>query len=486
MPNKRIEFLFDAVLDSSKILISDKSKDKVINEVLAILGHAANVDRCYIFENEYVNDTLTSFSYQWEWQKSGVTPQIDNESLQNISWDDFAELRAILEKEQCFYTNVCDIKDHDAFKEGLEAQQIKSVVFTPVIFDGFFWGFIGFDDCVNEREWTNFEIKTLYSISANLGAYLKRMELSNQFNAHNIELEKQRIFYETIFDNIPTDVVVLDPHQKYVYINKHAIKDDALRNWIIGKDDYDYCKYRNKPIEIAQEREARFNKMLQNRQAYYFEEVFDLPDGLVKTHFRFLHPVFNESDQLEMVIGYGFDITELKQQEEKIRILTHAFENASDGMALVNKSGKFTYINKAFEVIYEMPFDEIKQINCFSLYASFESNIIFKTEFLKLKINDTWQGEINGITKSGKVLYQDISIQRLHKDNYLFIVRDITKLKQYITLLENTNQKLNLAIEATQLAIWELDIVSDKLQYNDIFKQLFQVSLDDNYTANHG
>ena len=98
--------------------------------------------------------------------------------------------------------------------------------------------------------------------------------LEESLEERYLSLEKERDFYKELLDNMPADVGVFNEDQKYLYVNPHAIKDPEMRKWIIGKDDFDYCKSRNIPTTIAKDRRDKFKSFLKNKSTYYsFEET---------------------------------------------------------------------------------------------------------------------------------------------------------------------------------------------------------------------
>ncbi len=129
---------------------------------------------------------------------------------------------------------------------------------------------------------------------------------------------KQRTFYESILNSIPTDIAVFDSSHRYLFVNPIGIKDDELRKWIIGKTDEEYCAYRNKSIEIANGRRAIFNKVIESKKQLSWEETLDLPNGKHEYHLRNLFPVLDEQNEVKLVIGYGLNISERKQIEDKL------------------------------------------------------------------------------------------------------------------------------------------------------------------------
>jgi signal transduction histidine kinase len=58
----------------------------------------------------------------------------------------------------------------------LQAQNIVSILVTPVFIDEVFWGFIGFDDCNHKREWTHTEERLLTTAANTIGATYQRQK----------------------------------------------------------------------------------------------------------------------------------------------------------------------------------------------------------------------------------------------------------------------------------------------------------------------
>lgn len=151
------------------------------------------------------------------------------------------------------------------------------------------------------------------------------------------QVEKQKQFVEDILGNIPSDIAVFDENHRYIFLNKFAIKDDELRTWMIGKDDFDYCKFRNIDDTKARKRRELFNKTVKSKEKHQWLDEHIDKEG--KTHFIFrnLYPHF-EKNKLQFVIGYGIDITERKLIEIQL----------SDALQVVKKTNseleQFAYV----------------------------------------------------------------------------------------------------------------------------------------------
>ena len=65
--------------------------------------------------------------------------------------------------------------------------------------------------------------------------------------------------FESILNSVPIQIVVFDAQHRYLFCNPESIKNETIRTWIIGKDDFEYCAHRGFDVSIAQgRREALF------------------------------------------------------------------------------------------------------------------------------------------------------------------------------------------------------------------------------------
>lgn len=131
------------------------------------------------------------------------------------------------------------------------------------------------------------------------------------------ELDRQKAFYENILNNIPTDIAVFDTDHRYLFVNPTAIRNPDLRQYIIGKDDFEYSQYRKRDDSVARLRREKFLEAKEKAREIRWEDSIEMPDGTVFTHLRRMFPVHDETGQLSMVIGFGLDITDRKELEEK-------------------------------------------------------------------------------------------------------------------------------------------------------------------------
>ncbi|WP_162910692.1 PAS domain-containing sensor histidine kinase [Hymenobacter oligotrophus] len=135
-----------------------------------------------------------------------------------------------------------------------------------------------------------------------------------------LKLAEQREFYESILNHLPADVAVLNAQRRYLFVNPGAIKNPEVRRWIVGKTDFEYCAYRQRPVQMAESRRQLFEQAKNSGQRVAFEEQVVQPDGRTEYAQRHYQPVYDQHGELQMMIGYGSDNTEQRVAEEKLRL----------------------------------------------------------------------------------------------------------------------------------------------------------------------
>ncbi|TDN36169.1 response regulator [Hymenobacter sp. UV11] len=134
------------------------------------------------------------------------------------------------------------------------------------------------------------------------------------------KLAEQQDFYEFVLNQMPCEIAIFDAQFRYLFVNERSVTDPETRKWVIGKNNFEYFAHTKRPRTMAEERHARFEQAVRERQLIMHEESFSRPDG-TRHLLRCLHPVFHPDGSLYLIVGYGLDITERVRAEQT---LTHA------------------------------------------------------------------------------------------------------------------------------------------------------------------
>ena len=150
-----------------------------------------------------------------------------------------------------------------------------------------------------------------------VGDYLLGQETIYRFlclDSYNTD----KISFKRVLDAIPADIVVFDKHHRYSFANRNAIKDKKTREWIIGKDDFEYFSYKNLPKNLAEERRKVFLETVEERKPLSLTEKLKKEGFPDSYHLRIMNPIYESDGRLSMVLGYGLEITELINNQKKL------------------------------------------------------------------------------------------------------------------------------------------------------------------------
>jgi signal transduction histidine kinase len=144
--------------------------------------------------------------------------------------------------------------------------------------------------------------------------------IKNITNARILEdnLRKKTIFNDLVLNNIPADIALFDKDHNYIFINQNGVKNREIREWLIGKNDFDYCSLKGLDNSSAQVRRNYFNEAFKTRKQV--DWVDEINNNGNKTYiFRRFYPFFID-DVFVYMIGYGVDVTELRQAQNELYI----------------------------------------------------------------------------------------------------------------------------------------------------------------------
>jgi len=170
------DMLLDAIARANSILVQGENPDESIEGALGIIGMATKTNRAYIFTNtDHPGYLMPLMSQKYEWTDGTVEKQIDNPYLQNLPYENVCPRWYTTFLSGGIITGI--VREFpDKERSELENRGIKSILTTPIFVDKKLWGFIGFDDCMNERAWSLVEERLITAAANTIGAaYLRKL-----------------------------------------------------------------------------------------------------------------------------------------------------------------------------------------------------------------------------------------------------------------------------------------------------------------------
>jgi PAS domain S-box-containing protein len=231
---RRRDAVLEAVSHAAERLVAAPSWRDAAPILLRELGEATGASRAYLFETGRRADGRRIASQSFEWVAPGITPEIDNQVMQNMC---FAEVGLARFEERCESNELyaANVKDLEPAERVLfEAQEIRALMTVPIFVRGEWWGFIGFDDCFAEREWSPAETDALRTAASLVAAAIEREHAEVVLREHE---QKLRAVFDTALDAI----FINDDQRRYVDVNPAACEYlGVAKDEIVGKriDDF--------------------------------------------------------------------------------------------------------------------------------------------------------------------------------------------------------------------------------------------------------
>jgi len=332
------ESILKAISFSAEQFLKTPDWREKIGLVLERLGREFNASHAYLFEKHPGpnGSILTSLSY--EWTVPGQKPDIDNPDYQNAPLQEEGSERyyQILDSGEPFVGSTSFYAESG--KDQMRPPGIKALLEMRIVVNGNQWGMIGFDDMVNEREWTTMEVDVIKVATNVLGAAIKRQmdeeaiknELTERKRAEQALIFSEEKFSKA-FHTTPVMMSIDDAEGIFIDVNKAFIDKTGFdRGDIIGRRASDLNMW------AALEDRKKIQKLLQEDDSFKDVELgFRNKSG--KTFI-----VLMSSEKLHVndevyTLTSALDITERKQVEAEREKLIDELEAKNEELE------RFTY-----------------------------------------------------------------------------------------------------------------------------------------------
>ncbi len=132
------------------------------------------------------------------------------------------------------------------------------------------------------------------------------------------------------------------------------------------------------------------------------------------------------------VIGTLIDVTELKRNDEKLRMAEKVFENTIEGVVVTDVDGSIQWVNPAFTKITGYSQSEATGQNPIILKSERHKDTFYKDMWRDLENKGQWQGEIWNRRKNGETYPEWLTISAIKDETgktvqYVSIFNDITE-----------------------------------------------------------
>ena len=425
---KNSQKILEAANKCAEKFLAMEDFNETVNEVLTLLGEASGVDRVCIYENFETEGALYT-SQTMEYVKEGVKSHLYSPEYQSISYSKNKLNRWMdtLSKGEAIYGDVKMFPTEEI--EFLKSLNLKSVVAIPVFLSGKWWGFLGFDEFNEDRQWSEAEIEGLKKAAIGIGRGLENW-LAKNF------LKKSEEDFRHLFEYAPTGVVVRTIDGVFMRVNQ-AFCDMVgySPSDLIGK----HYRSITHPEDI--EKELEVAEILINGEAPYtqLEKRYIRKDGdIIHT----LLQVSIQKDQSGIPIHFTAHITDITERKfierERVdieRIYRTIFENANDAIFIEDENENIIDANAHAAELTGYSKEELLKMRTVDLQPK-------EYEKYEMRHDDRFDTRI--IHKDGKTLDVELTVSEIKQGDKVLlisIVRDMTEKKKAEEEMKDAKEK---------------------------------------------
>jgi len=415
------------LVETQILLMRAENPDLVYNQILRLLGEPSGADRAYLFLNHQDDAGNWHMSQKAEWVAEGISSQIDNPELQNLPYDGaFSRWFDVLSRGILITGKVVDFPQIE--QELLLPQEINSLLVLPIITEGMFYGFIGFDNCTSNDSWSVSEIAMLKSASSSISLYEERRRASDA-------LRESQTSLLLMLDQLPAILWTTD-----LDLNITAIRGSEVSGI------------------NTETRDAVMNSMFKGEHAARFIEAHKEAAEGIATAFEvklssltfqaYVEPLTDHSGNVVGVLGIALDISDRikagKDLEMQRNFALRIMNNMGQGLVVTNASGHFEFVNPAFaqllhsdtralrgKTLFELVFEEDHQLLKQIMQAADESRSVHSFESRLRRTN-------------GDVVFALLTYVPMVRDNMLngsiIVVTDLTERRKIETALRRSDE----------------------------------------------
>jgi PAS domain S-box-containing protein len=309
----RGERILAATAFAAQELLRAPAWEAVIDDVLEQIGAAAQATRSFVCRNEADDDDIFSIRiHAWEqagfelpgassghdrfpWRRGGFGRWLerlaDGLPIVGITADMPTEERAVLEAEPYL---------------------VRSTLAVPITVDGTWWGYMGLDQCEEDRVWHQAEVEAVVAAANMLGAAIER-----ERNARRLAEAERR--YQAIVEHIPAAIYVDAPDDSldtlYISPQIENITGISPQEWRSGRNAWLAAV---DPADVEEVRRT-YVEAIEREEPWVGEYRMRTRDGRTIWVHDETTIVRDESGAVRSIQGVLYDITERKLAEHALR-----------------------------------------------------------------------------------------------------------------------------------------------------------------------
>jgi PAS domain S-box-containing protein len=300
------------------------------------------------------------------------------------------------------------------------------------------------------------------------------------------ELQKTKLELESILNFVPVGIFKTDLVGNCNYVNPAWSNLTGLTEMEARGTGWSKALHFEDNDRVSQE----WNKAIHSKVPFESSFRYLRPNQSVSNVYCRTRTLFDKMDKPIGYLGSVQDMTSLRISEQFNLFYRVALDQAAI-VAFTDPKGKITYVNEMFCKISDYSREELIGKDHRILNSGKMGKAFFSDLWKTIATGKHWNGEICNRAKNGTYYWVSTTIVPFVNENgqiekYIAIRRDITNeknqqlaLSEIHSALENTKDRLEIALQGSGIGVWEWDIVTKKLSWDDEMFRIYGVTPDE-------
>ncbi len=304
----------DIVNECLRHITLEEDFEKVIPDMLGIVGENGNADRCYVYAFQEGGEKLEA-TCLFEWIRADIDCQPVSETHRNLDLSQLSTWYELLEKKEEIV-----IRDASSLPENLRQASallkewnLKSMMVAGIWIDDKLWGFIGVDFVTRARDLNENDLRTIHN-AVNL------FQLAYERNRRKNALAEGSFRQKQIFDNIAIPIALFDTNCDVIIANP------SYRTLIAGEGTDSVCReYMGRLCKEGTRMSCNPSRSEVEALGSYQMDIVRYADREFVVN---LQPIFDRQDCLAMILETAVDVTDINEGKRRLEVAMKAAQAA--------------------------------------------------------------------------------------------------------------------------------------------------------------
>ena len=193
--------------------------------------------------------------------------------------------------------------------------------------------------------------------------------------------------------------------------------------------------------------ETKYGEILTHGSLHQIASTYVTKDGRPIPVFLSAAAMLDEAGDIQGIACVAKDMTEIRQEEEQLRLQGTALESAANAVMIVDRTGRITWVNPAFTTLTGYSSNEVIDQNIRTLRSDRRDQSFYQNQWQIVMSGRVWHAEVTNRRKDGSVYTEEETITPVRDQNgaishFISIKQDVTKRKQAVESVQDAHQKL--------------------------------------------